>query len=221
MALNEGQLLESPVPALLEWVTGLKPVPPGVHVMLKSAGVRSTQRLAIGSPGGGIVVCTWPAELQPQAKYLYQAGRARRLLEAAEAGGWEVEARPHLGFWNAPAGQRLYMSPTIPVAEYVARWAGSDQDRIGEHAAETIRGELWPWLLRLGYASDPDTPELEPFLRRLGRRPAHLRAGLRLLRRWRRDEVVDLRSAGTLAGVLRAEVNRLLKSVGDPLLPAS
>jgi hypothetical protein len=180
---EDGQLLESPRPELLRAVTGLEPVRGGRDVLLEPAGVRSTQRLALSDFGGGIAVFTWPAELKPQAMHLYSGGRPRRLLEAAAAGGWEVDMRPHLGFRNADWRQRLYTNPTIAVEEYVARWSGADGRRIGAHKPDTLRSGLWPWLLARGHASERDTPELEPFLRRLGRRDAHLRPALRLLRR--------------------------------------
>ena len=45
--------------------------------MLKAAGVRSTQRLALGEVGGGIVALTWPAELVAQAHYSTRASVPR------------------------------------------------------------------------------------------------------------------------------------------------
>jgi hypothetical protein len=60
----------------------------------QGAGVRSTQRLALGDVGGGVVAFTWPAELQARERYLYDGERGRRLLEAADHGAWEVDMRP-------------------------------------------------------------------------------------------------------------------------------
>jgi hypothetical protein len=214
-------LLDTPLPDVLRDVTGLEPEPRGVLVMLDAGvGVRSTQRLALGDVGGVVVAFTWPAELRPQAQYLYDGERAPRLLEAADHGGWEVDMRPHLAFRNSRWPQRLYMNPTIGVEEYVARWAGLDGQRIGQHEAETVRTSLWPWLLERGYASQQDEQELEPFLARLGRRTAYLRPTLRLLRRWGRDEVAALRGRDTLADAIRGAVNGLLFAVGDPRLPS-
>jgi hypothetical protein len=169
--------------------------------------------------GGGIVAFTWPGELKPQARRLYDGGRAARLLQAAYAGGWEVDTRPHLAFWNSVPAQRLYTNPTIDVEDYVVQWAGADRGRIGQHETSTIRIEVWPWLLERGYASRPDEPELEPFLRRLGRRPAHLRPGLRLLRRWSRDEVEAFKDRGSLVRDIRSSINQLLDAVDDRSLP--
>jgi len=211
-------LLETPLPDLLREVTGLEPNPSGSFAMLKGAGVRSTQRLALGDVGGGVAGFTWPAELVPQAEYLYHGGRAPRLLAAAGDGGWEVDTRPHLAFWNSSPRQRLYMNPTIGPEEYVARWAGTDGRQIGQHDPSTIRAELWPWLLERGFASHKDDPELGLFLGRLGQRPAHLRPGLRLLRHWGRDDVTALRANGKLANEIRSAVNCLLLAVDDPQL---
>ena len=213
-------LLDTPLPELLREVTGLEPELSGSHVRLDTgADVRSTQRLALGDVGGGVVLLTWPAELVPQAHYLYDGKRAPRLLAAARDGAWDVDARPHLAFWNSRASQRLYTNPRIGVEDYVARWAGPDRRRIGQHEAKTVRPGLWPWLLEHGYASPEDEEELDLFLARLGRRPAHLRPGLRLLRRWQRDDVTTLYDRGELTNEIRSSVNRLLLAVGDrPLL---
>jgi hypothetical protein len=112
--------------------------------------------------------------------------------------------------------------PSMTVREYVARWAGPDGQMIGGHRLDTVRDELWPWLLERGYATDEDTELLEPFLRRVRKRKrdAHLRPGLRLMRRWSPEAVAELDRAGNLADHIRAAVNELLVAVGDPVLPA-
>lgn len=217
-------LLDTPDPRLLAEVTGgLKTDRRGSFAMLKPARIRSTQRLAIGDVGGGIMVFTWPGELIEQAEHLYTAGRGHRLLEAADVGGWEVDTRPHLAFWLSSPDERLYMNPhpTMDAATYVERWSGADGTQIGAHPSDAIRSEVWPWLLKRGYTSPQDEPELDPFLDRLEKRnrDAHLRPGLRLLRRWERDEVATLRARHQLAGVVRKAVNQLLRTVDDPLLP--
>lgn len=217
-------LLETPDRRLLdEVVGGLETDRRGSFALLKRARIRSTQRLAIGDVGGGIVAFTWPAELVEQAKHLYTAGRGRRLLEAAEQGSWEVDTRPHLGFWLSKPSDRVYMNPraALTPAEYVARWEGQDGGQIRAHARETVRSELWPWLLERGYASPEDEPELDAFLERLARLncDAHLRPGLRLLHRWDRDAATALRATGQLAESIREAFNRLLRAVDDPPLP--
>jgi len=169
------------------------------------------------------VVFNWPAELLEQARYLYDGERGPRLLEAAATGCWDVDVRPHLGFWLAPQSERLYMNPesTMTVEEYVARWAGADGEKVGGHHLEAVRDELWPWLLERGYATDEDTQHLEPFLERVRKRnrDVHLRPGLRLLRRWSREEVAEFQRDGELAERIRAAVNELLVAVDDPPLP--
>jgi hypothetical protein len=209
------QLLETPLPELLFEVTGLAPIGRTDHVLLESVGVRSTQRLALGEVGGGVVAFTWPGELVEQARHLYESKRAPRLLGAGREGGWEVDMRPHLAFRNSHPRQRLYTNPTIDVGKYVTQWAGPDGRRIGAHDPDTIRDGLWPWMLKRGYASSEDEPELDRFLGALGRRPAHLRPGLRMLRRWSADEVGRLRVRGELAGEIRSAVNFLLVAMDD------
>ena len=216
---DDASLLEHPLPELARRVTGRAPARTNQHVDLGDLGVRSTQRLAVCDQGGGVAMLTWPAELMPQARYLYAEGRGRRLLAAADAGGWDVEPRPHLAFRNAGYRLRLYMNPTLSTRAYVDGWSGPDLDWVRQHPPETVRGELWPWLRARGYASAEDDAELEPFMRRLGKRGAHVRPGLRLLRRWPRDEVAELNERGELAPTLRDQLNRVLRSVGDPTLP--
>lgn len=211
-------MLETPLPELLFEVTGLEARGTADHVLLESAGVRSTQRLALGEVGGGVVAFTWPGELVSQAKHLYESKRAPRLLAAGREGGWEVDMRPHLAFRNSHPRQRLYTNPTIDAEQYVTQWAGPDGRRIGAHDPDTIRNGLWPWMLERGYASADDEQELDAFLAALGRRPAHLRPGLRMLRGWEAGEVRRLRDRGELAGEIRSAVNRLLAATDDPPL---
>jgi hypothetical protein len=217
--LDDHHLLETPDPELLRKVTGLELEPSG-HALLDQVGVRSTQRLALGDVGGGIAVLTWPGELQPQAKYLYSGERAKCLLLAAVEDQWEIDARPQLAFWLSKPAERVYLNPTVTAEEYVARWSGQDRDRIGQYEASTLLTELWPWLLKRGFASSEDESMLAPYLGKLRarRRPAHLRPGLRLLRRWTRDDVATLGTRDALAGQIRESVNRLLDAVDDPPL---
>jgi hypothetical protein len=58
-----------------------------------------------------MVVFTWSAVLREQARYVYSGDRGQRLLEAAAAGGWDVDTRPYLAYWLAPPRDRLYMNP--------------------------------------------------------------------------------------------------------------
>ena len=218
--LVDDHLLETRDDALLEAVTGLAVESSG-HVLLGHAGIRSMQRLELGDVAGGVAVLTWPAELQPQARYLYRAGRAQRLLDAARAGGWEVDVRPHLAFWLARPEERVYLNSELTAERYVEQWSGPDRPFIRSYDPDLVRPELWPWLLAHGYASSRDEELLDPYLARLRKRKrkAHLRPGLRLLRRWSRDDIVGLGNRGALADSIRAEVNRLLLAVDDPPFP--
>jgi hypothetical protein len=80
---------------------------------------------------------------------------------------------------------------------------------------------LWPWLKQRGYASALDAGALEDFLAILGRRRAHLRPGLRLLRRWDANEVEALGGSSELASAIRRAVDGVLGAAGEPPLPAS
>ena len=217
----DGPLLETLDSDLARQVTGLEPNERGEVILGKSAAL-ATQRLAIGGHSGGIAVFTWPAELKPQAERLYRGQRGHRLLEAASAAGWEVEPRPHLAFWYAKPSERLYLDATIGPEQYVQQMTRGDLSRVGQHLPATLTSDLWPWLLARGYASRDDERYLEPFIERLrkrGDRPAHFRPGLRLLRRWSREDATQLRAGGALAAEIRTALNTILAAMGDPTLP--
>ena len=161
---NDVDLYESPLPDLLHRATGIAPVEAGGHVVLDDLGVQSAQRLAIGDVGGNVVVALWPAELKEQAKYLYGRRLGRPMIAAARERGWTAEPSPHLAFRNASPTLRLYMAPHLDAAEYARRWEEGDLERVGAHAREDVRGELWPWLKSHGYATDVDDSVLEEWL---------------------------------------------------------
>lgn len=221
----DDHLLDSPDRDLLRVVTGVEPDKPGKHAILPGKRGRSTQRIGLGDVGGGIVVFTWPGELAAQARRLYDGERAPRLLTAARMGSWSVDLRPHLAFWLSRPPERLYMHPTpaLTPEQYASRWAGEDADKIGGHDLETVRDELWPWLIDRGYATVRDTELLEPFLERVGKRnrDVHLRPGLALMRRWELETVDALRRRGRLAEEIREAISGILAAADDPPLPAA
>jgi hypothetical protein len=73
--------------ALLREATGVTDVEPerpgiGATVMLDAAiRTKSTQRMALQQRAESLVLCTWPAELKPQAETLYRTGRAPAIHE--------------------------------------------------------------------------------------------------------------------------------------------
>jgi hypothetical protein len=164
----------TPRPGLLREISGIEPEPLGVHVLLAGHGVRSTQRLALGDVGGGLVAALWPGELKPQALHLYRAGRSIAMISAARKLGWSARPSPHIGFFNSAAALRLYLDPEIDAAEFARRWEETDGEWIRQYPRDEVRSTLWPWLKRRGYADDGDADEvLDRFLSILGKRPAH------------------------------------------------
>jgi hypothetical protein len=194
----------------------------GATVMLDAAiRTKSTQRICLQDQAGGLTLLSWPGELQRQAKALYRTGRAQRLLDfvAEHPREWLIEPKPHLGFWNAPSGQRLYLTCRLPASEYATRWAGDDLDQVRSHSRRDIRESLWPWLLERQYADSRD--DLELFLRRLGRRrDAHLHPTIEVRRVWPWTQARDLNKRGVLVSAVRAAVTQLLTALDEPLPPA-
>ena len=132
-------------------------------------------------------MATWPAELKPQACYLYGGGLGSALVAAAIERGWTVEPSPHIAFRTASAARRLYMRPPLAPLAYVACWEDEDAlSRVGgNYARGAVEDELWPWLKQMGFADDRDDPVLLRFLDEfLGNWPANMRPGLRFHREW-------------------------------------
>ena len=207
-----------PCPDLLESVTRVRPEPGGEWASLERLGFRSTQRLQLTGLDGGVALVTYPAELQPQARYLY-GGRLGSALVATAAGrGWEVEPRPHLAYRNAWPGRRLYMRPPVAPLDYAACWEDEDGlRRVRSYAREDVEHELWPWLKRQGFADDSDDAVLLRFLdKSLGHRPAHMRPGLQFRRVWTPAEASDLGPA--LAATIRSEFDALFAIAREPAL---
>jgi hypothetical protein len=207
--------------SLLREATAIQPERVGlVHVRLDVAlGAVSIQRAALDIDDEQLVLHLWPGELKAQAEHLYAAGHAERLCElAARNERWRVEPQPLLGFRNAPKRTRVYLSCTLDALEYARRWQGEDWSHVGSHHRQTIRTELWPWLLERGYASPGDAERLDPFLHALGRRFAHLRPGMHVSCTWSWEEAQKLDDDGLLAGEIRDAIDRVLAVLGEPAL---
>jgi hypothetical protein len=213
--------LGDPNPVLLAGVARVQPQPGGEWVDLGRLGFHSTQRLHLSDLADGVAVVTWPAELAPQARYLYGRGLGSAVVAAAIERGWTVEPRPHLAYHTAAPSRRLYMRPAIAPLDYVASW--QDQDglrRVGSHAREDVEHELWPWLKQKGFADDGDDTELRLFLDQcLRRRPAHMRPGLGFRRAWTSAEAAELGPA--LADTIRSEFDSVFAIGREPTLDAA
>jgi len=208
-----------PRPELLADVTRVQPGPGGDWVNLEGRlGFRSTQRLRVSDLASGVSVATWPAELAPQARYLYGRGLGTALVAAAIERGWTVEPSPHLAYHTAPPGRRLYMRPSLAPLDYVAVWEDPEGlRRVGSHTRADVERELWPWLKQAGLAGDGDDSVLLRFLGEcLGRRPAHMRPGLRFRRIWTLAEAAGLGFA--LAGAIRSEFDAVFAVAHEPAL---
>ncbi|HEY3829206.1 MAG TPA: hypothetical protein VGL57_08425 [Solirubrobacteraceae bacterium] len=209
--------------SLLREATGLQPERIGLaHVRLDTAiGTASLQRAALDLDGHELVLHMWPGELKRQAEHLYGDAHAARLSALPREAGpaWRVEPQPQLGFRNAPARTRVYLTCRLDAATYAQRWQGEDWKQVGAHQPETILSELWPWLLRRRYASKRDRERLEGFLRTLGRRHAHLRPSMHVARSWSFEQATALDDDGLLAQEIRDAINHVLTVLSEPQLP--
>jgi hypothetical protein len=194
-----------------------------VGVMVnEKARERSTQRLSLQSLDRGLALYTWPAELVPQAKAMYQTGRAQRLLDflAGEPGPWRVRPNVHLAYRNAPVEQRLYLHCHLGMDTYIRNWVGDDFARVRSCPGDQVREDLWPWLMEHRYATSEDEARLGEFLRRLGRRDAHLRPGIQLKRVWPWPDAGELQRSGSLTSKVRDAIIEIFTVLDEPLPPA-
>jgi len=199
---------------------------PGTHasVMVRidnAVGSQSTERLSLQWRPDGLVLGTHPAELMRQAEAIYRTGRGQRILDfaAGRPAGWRVRPHVHLAYRSASFLQRFYLTCDLDLDEYVHGWLGNDFAYIrGYHRDEVP--DLWEWLLKRGYARGTDESHLPGFLERLGKRDAHLRAGIRIERTWSRAEAASLDQRDALAGEISAAVTELLGVLDEPLPPA-
>lgn len=210
--------------SLLRAATGIEPERGGfVHVRLDTAlGTLSLQRVALDFDAHDhLTLHAWPAELKPQAARLYREGHhSERLCALAAQAGWRVEPQPILGFRNAPRRTRVYLTCDLDAPTYAQRWREEDWSYVGAHAPQAVRPELWPWLLARGYASEEDAERLDPFLRVLGRRYAHLRPSMHVTRSWSWRQAERLEEEGRLAEEIRAALSAILDALDEPALPA-
>jgi hypothetical protein len=212
-------LLGDPLPELLTDVAGVQPQPGGEWVHLKDKlGFRSIQRLVIRDVAGSVVVATWPAELAVQARYLYGGGLGSALVAAAIERGWTVIPSPHIAYYSASPGRRLYMCPLVAPLDYTACWEDEDGFRRvgGNYTREYVEDQLWPWLKQRGFADNGDDTVLRRFLDEYLRLPAQMRPGLRLRRVWTRAEAAQLGSA--LAETIRSEFDAVFAVAAEPTL---
>ncbi len=211
--------------SLLAEATGIAPERAGlVHIRLDTAlGAVTLQRAALEADEDRLTLHIWPGELKAQAEQLYAGGRAERLCEliaGADRGAWSVRPQPLLGFRNAPVRTRVYLTCELDPGEYARRWQGPDWKRVGAHHRNHVRDQLWPWLIDRGYASPGDEERIEPFLRALGRRFAHLRPSMHVTRTWKWEEAERLDDEGLLTGEIHAALSRVLELLEEPPLAA-
>jgi hypothetical protein len=190
----------------------------GAVVMLAEAN-KTTPRIALMQDGDNLALCTWLAELKPQAQALYRTVRAQRLAEflGSHPGVWQARPNVHLAFRNAPVAQHLYLTCSLEIGEHIRNWAGIDFPKVGACRYDTIRESLWPWLRERQYAAPEDEQRLETFLKRLGHRDTHLRPSIRICRTWPWPHAAELDEHGTLVTDVPTAAGEPLHALDEPL----
>jgi hypothetical protein len=214
-----------PCPKLLADVTWVQPERGGewVNLAKQHPGFRSAQRfhstqrlrVRVLADGSGVEVATYPAELGEQARYLYGGGLGPALVDAGRERGWKVEPSPHIAYWRASPGRRLYMCPPVDALRYVACWEDKDGlGRVHGYTREEVEDELWPWLKQRGFADDGDNVELRRFLDEClpRKQRAHMRPGLRFRRVWKSEP------GSALAERIRNDFDAVFAVANEPAL---
>ena len=205
------------LPATLSEATGLPLTGRSPHVKLPRT--VCLQRMALDLDGEEVVLSTWPGELQDQARAFYgDPSRVDRLLDLTAAGPWSALPNGHLSYWLAAPERRWYFQHgSLDPAQYMHQWQ-EDLGEVRSHPRDDVATELWPWLLRRGYAGERDRPLMEDFVARAPRPDVHLRPGVWVARRWSPAEAHGLRERGELRRAVREAVDTMLDTLGEPPL---
>jgi hypothetical protein len=196
--------------------TGLPLTGRGLHV--RPHRTACIQRLSLKLDADAVVLSTFPAELQNQARAFYgDRSRVDRILDLASPDAWTVRPNGHLSYWLAAPERRWYFKDgALDVAQYMRRWQ-EDLGHVHSYPRDAIVTELWPWLLRRRYAGERDRERMEEFLAH-SRPDIHLRPGVSVSRRWSLGEAQRLKEAGALTGAVRGAVDTVLDTLGEPPL---
>src|SRR5262245_44999361 len=201
------------LPTVLSQATGLPLTGSAPHVRLPRG--KCVQRLQLTLDGNNVVLSTWPAELQPQARAFYgDPSRVSRVLDLTSGGGWTARPNGHLSYWLAAPGRRWYfIGGSLDAAQYMRQWQ-EDLGAVHSYRRDEVVAELWPWLLRRGYAGEGDRPRMEEFL--AGARPdVHLRPGVWLSRRWLLQDARQLHDDGEFTAAVREASAAALDTLGE------
>jgi hypothetical protein len=191
----------------------------GMHV--RPEGTKCIQRISIKLEGDAVVLSTFPAELQGQARAFYgDRSRVARVLDLASLAMWTVRPNGHLSWWLAAPERRWYFTDgSLDASQYMRQWQ-NDLGHVHSYRRDAVVTELWPWLLRRGYVGERDRTLMQEFVARLPRPDAHLRPGVAVSRRRSLEDANRLQAAGELASALRQAVETLLDTLGEPPLPS-
>jgi hypothetical protein len=184
---------------------------------------KSLQRIALEIREQRITVDAWPGQTKPQATQLYAAGRAQRAVDQLTDTGWDVKADVHLTFWpNRGIDSILWCRPSLPFREYTSRLAGPDKDLFDAQPRSRFVDELWPRLVREGYAAGGTDLDRDRFLAKLkGRQSLRVVCGLGVFYGWRYEDAVEMDGEGSreLIPAVRERIQELLAALEEPPLP--
>jgi hypothetical protein len=209
--------------SILEELTGLEGVEGlvgEVYVKFPSDRVTSVQRAALRATPSEVLLETYPAELAPQARHVYEEpSRVEALIELSESDGWSLEPNFHVSYFRAPWYQRWYTTPRLSGPDYLRSWV-EDLDKVGRYPRKHFEDPVfWRWLLDRGYAQEGDKPGLEELLAR-NVQEFDVRPSVKIARRWTWTDAValDSRESGHLVSEVRDSLEAVLVALDEPSL---
>ena len=165
--------------------------------------------------------CAWPAELQPQYKFVYSdPTKVEALIALADQPGWDVKANFHLAYWLSEPKKRWYPAKHLSGPDYMRQWIEDFHDhRAGRRPPEEIKDSAFRrWFVQRSYASESELPTLNEWADHLPRNHFDVRPGIEISRSWPLVDAAARDRASGYVQEVRDEVNRLLTALGEPRL---
>lgn len=194
----------------------------GVVVMFDPGQVVAFQRAALQFEGTRVRLRVWPAELQPQYKFVYSDGmKVEALSSLAERPGWAVKPNFHLAYWLSAPKMRWYPVKHLSGPTYMRQRIEDFHDhRAGRRPLERISDPSFRrWLLERSYAIERELPTLDEWAANLPRDHFDIRPGIEIARSWLLDFAAERDRAGAFQKDVRDGLNEVLTALGERQLP--
>ncbi|WP_425005598.1 macro domain-containing protein [Mycolicibacterium sp. S3B2] len=220
--------------AVLQRATGLSPIAsaaegtlvprgdrlyPGVTIKFAARDVRSADRATLFADGHSVHLGVWPAELQPQYRYLYSdRARVDALLELDARADFTVEPNFQLAHRFAQPLQRWFPTRLLSAEDYLGQWIDDFHTGCagGRTHAEVADPGFFSWLVERRYALAAEEDSLHQWLdsKKSGIQ-IHIRPGVQIRRTWSHAEEFASESQNDFAAQVRKAIDQMLTALGQ------